>query len=37
VPHLDEANLILMSAEGLHQAIDAVAGQPENDLNTPVD
>src|ERR1700676_994599 len=37
VPDLDEANLVFVSAEGLHDAVDAVAGQSKHDIDTPVD
>jgi hypothetical protein len=37
VTHLHEADRIEMGAQRLHDAVDAVARQPEHDLDTPVD
>ena len=37
VADLDEAHLVLPRPEGLHQPIDAVAGQPEDHVHFPVD
>lgn len=36
VPHLDEADAVPRLARGLHDPVDAVAGQPEDHLHTPV-
>ena len=36
VPHLDEADLVLALAQRLHDAVDAVAGQAEDDVDAPV-
>ena len=36
VAHLDEADLVLALAQGLHDAVDAVAGQAEDDIDAPV-
>ena len=37
VPHLDEADLVLVRAQRLHDAVDAVAGQAEDSVDSPVD
>ena len=37
VAHLDEADLVLALAQRLHDPVDAVAGQAEDDLDAPVD
>ena len=37
VPHLDEADLVLPRAQRLHDAVDAVAGQAEDDIDAPVE
>src|SRR5947209_4063946 len=37
VPHLDEAEFLLLSAERLEEAVDAVAGVAEDDFDAPVD
>ena len=36
VPHLYEPNRILPLAEGFHDAVDAVAGQTEHHVDTPL-
>ena len=36
VAHLDEADRVLALAQRLHDAVDAVAGQAEDDLHAPV-
>ena len=36
VAHLHKANPVLMSAQRFHDAVDAVAGQTENYLHTPI-
>ncbi len=36
VPHVDEANLILCLAQRLHDTVNAVAGQAEDRIDTPV-
>ena len=37
VPHLDEAEFLLIGAERLKEAVDAVARVAEDDLDAPVD
>src|SRR2546422_896855 len=36
VPHLDKADLLLTSAQCLHNAVDPIPGKPEYDLHTPI-
>ena len=36
MPNLHEANLIFSNAQCFHYAIDAVAGQSENDFHAPI-
>ena len=35
--HLDKPNLLLMSAERLHDSVDSIARKPEDDFHTPID
>ncbi len=37
VANLDEADLLLVRAQGLHDPVDAVAGQAEHDVHAPLD
>ena len=37
VPHLDEADLVLVRAQRLEDAVDAVAGEAEDRVHAPVD
>ena len=37
VAHLNEADLVLVRAQRLHDSVDAIAGKPENDFHAPVD
>jgi hypothetical protein len=37
VTHLDVANAVLPLAQRLHDAVDAVAGEPEHDGDSPVE
>src|SRR5690242_15697471 len=36
MPNLGEANFVLVSAEGLHDAVDSVARQAENNFHSPI-
>src|SRR5438067_2032493 len=36
MPNLDKANVFLSDTQRLHEAIDAVTGQPEHDGHAPV-
>ena len=36
VAHLHEADFLLTCAQGLHNAVNAISGQPENNFNTPI-
>src|ERR671922_2844140 len=36
VPHLDEPNAVLARTQRLHDPVDAVAGQAEDDVDVPV-
>jgi hypothetical protein len=36
MPHLNEANLLLACAEGFHNAVDAISGEPEDDVYAPI-
>jgi hypothetical protein len=37
VPHLDEADFILVSAERFDDAVDALAGNSENGVDSPIE
>jgi hypothetical protein len=37
VLHEDPADLVAVPAEAFHQAVDAVAGQPEDGVHAPLD
>ena len=36
MPHLNETDLVLARAQRLHDAVDAIAGQAEDDIDAPV-
>ena len=36
MPHLDETDLVLARAQRLHDAVDAIAGKPEDDFHAPI-
>src|ERR687898_29860 len=36
VTHLNKADLLLPFAQSLHDAVDAIAGQAENDVDSPI-
>ena len=36
VTHLDEADLVLAGAQGLHDSVDAVAGKSEDRVHAPI-
>src|SRR5439155_25821881 len=35
--HQDEPDPVVVAAEALHDAVDAIAGEPEHGVNAPVD
>ena len=37
VPHMDETDLVLVRAQRFHDAVDPVAGESEDGVDTPVD
>jgi hypothetical protein len=37
MPHLDELEFVLVGAQRFHNAVNAVAGEAEHVLHTPVD
>jgi hypothetical protein len=35
--YLNKPNIVAVRAKGLHDSIDSVTGESEDDLNTPID